>query len=72
LPSGGTPQGVFTTNLIKGMSGLANSNNDRIINLQELFDYTRTQVRMMSNNAQTPLLWGQFDLEMPIMKVLKK
>jgi hypothetical protein len=72
LPSGGTPQGIFTTNLIKGMGGLANANNDRIINLQELFDYTRMQVRMMSNNAQTPLLWGQFDLDMPIMRVLKK
>ena len=72
LPSGGTPQGVFTTNLIKGMSGLANSNNDRVINLRELFDYARTQVRMMSNNIQTPVLWGQYDLEMPIVKVLKK
>jgi hypothetical protein len=72
LPSGGTPQGIFTTNIIKGMSGLANANNDRVINLQELFDYTRTQVRMLSNNAQTPLLYGKFDLDMPMAKVLKK
>lgn len=57
--------GVFSHFLMKGASGLADLNGDGIISIQELHSYLYGNVRMYTANAQTPLLLGNFDPNMP-------
>ncbi|NJL74524.1 MAG: peptidase C14 caspase catalytic subunit p20 [Saprospiraceae bacterium] len=66
LEDGGLRSGVFSYFVVKGMKGEADENNDRLITVQELYDYTKKNVRHYTANMQTPLLLGDFDPSTPI------
>jgi uncharacterized caspase-like protein len=62
-----THHGMFTYFLLKGMRGEADTSKDSWVDLAELFNYVRDNVRSTSvselNREQTPTLTGGPDLE---------
>jgi len=58
----------FTHALIRGLSGKADTNRNRIISAKELFTYVSKHVKNYSNNKQHPVMWGHFSDDMPVMK----
>lgn len=60
--------GFFTTYLQKGLKGNADSNRDRTITAKELFDFVHTGVSKISSGKQHPVMWGNFNDNMTIMK----
>jgi hypothetical protein len=66
LEDGGLRSGVFSHFLIAGLKGSADSDNNRIITVSELFDYVFQKVTYYTARAQTPTLSGSFDPNMPI------
>ncbi len=69
LEDGGLRSGVFSYFIIRGLKGEADSNLDKIITINELFDFVRDNVRYYTANMQTPLLVGDFDPKMPVAVV---
>ena len=60
---------VFTYFVLKGLNGEANTNNDGEITLKELFDYVKLNVMQYAKTlgkVQTPMLKGNYDLNMPV------
>jgi len=66
LEDGGLRSGVFSYFIIRGLKGEADTNKDRIVNVQELFQFTRKHVRHYTASVQTPVLLGSFDPKMPL------
>lgn len=60
--------GFFTTYLQKGLRGNADSNRNRIITAKELFDFVHNGVSKISGGKQHPVMWGNFDDNMTVMK----
>lgn len=60
--------GFFTEYLRKGLSGNADVNRDRTITAKELFDFVSKGVADISNDKQHPVMWGNFEDSMPVMK----
>jgi uncharacterized caspase-like protein len=67
-------QGLFTYAIIKGLKGNADKNKDNTITIEELFKYvhyyTVTTAKKVQH-SQTPVLFGNFDLNLVIGKVIK-
>lgn len=63
-------QGLFTYYYIEGLKGGADIDGNRIITIQELFEYVKEKVSSEAmqnyNHNQTPKLTGLFDQEMPV------
>jgi hypothetical protein len=59
-------QGAFTYYLIKGLKGSADRDNDKIINLGELFTYVKGNVLNFTKNSQTPVIEGNASRDMPL------
>jgi hypothetical protein len=66
LEDGGLRSGVFSHFLIRGLKGAADEDNNGIVNIQELYSYVRVRVREYTAGAQSPVLKGDFDPEMPL------
>lgn len=66
LEYGGLRQGVFSHFLIKGLKGPADTNNDKLITISELYNYVSINVKSYTANAQNPSIIGDFDKEMPV------
>jgi uncharacterized caspase-like protein len=66
LEDGGLRSGVFSHYLISGLKGQANSDGNNIVTISELFEYVHTKVRAYTARAQTPILTGSFDPQMPV------
>ncbi len=66
LESSGLRQGVFSHFLIKGLKGEADKNQDNIVSVQELFDFTYHNVRSYTGSRQSPVIKGNFDKQMPV------
>lgn len=64
----GMQNGFFTTYLQKGLRGNADANRDRIITAKELFDFVHSGVSRISGDKQHPVMWGNFDDNMTVMK----
>ena len=64
--SSGLRQGVFSYFLIEGMKGKADTNQDHIVTIDELYQYIRSGVRSYTKNQQNPLLAGQFQPDLPV------
>ena len=64
--------GFFTTYLQKGLRGEADKNRDRIITAKELYNYVHEEVVRESKGKQHPVMWGNQDDNMPVMKWPKK
>lgn len=52
----GDGHGVFTYHLLQGLQGAADFNDDRIIDVGEMFDFVQNAVRRATGNAQTPAI----------------
>lgn len=50
----GGGHGIFTYYVVKGLEGSADENRDGVVTADELGEYVRTNVRMATNNQQTP------------------
>ena len=64
--SGSMKNGYYTACLLKAMKGAADKNNDRIITAKELFNSVSPGVVQLSNNRQHPVMWGNFNDNMPV------
>ena len=59
--------GHFATCLLRSLKGGADFNKDRIITARELFFAVSNGVKLLSQNKQHPVMWGNFDDTMPVM-----
>lgn len=66
LEDGGLRSGIFSHFVVRGLKGEADTNGDKVIGIQELFDYVYRHVRTYTGNIQTPTLSGTFDARMPV------
>ncbi len=66
IETDGKRQGVFSYYFIKGLRGEANSNDDNIITIEEIFNYVKKMVKKRTNNKQTPTIDGYYDKNMPL------
>ena len=69
LEDGGLRQGVYTHFLIRGLNGEADTNQDKIVSVSELFDFVRDGVRQYTGNIQTPVITGNYDPNMPVAAI---
>ncbi|MDR1594169.1 MAG: caspase family protein [Prevotellaceae bacterium] len=72
IESYGLGNGIFTYFLLSGLQGAADANSDNIIAAKELFIFVNAKVRTYSQNQQTPVMWGKFDDNMPVLDWNKK
>lgn len=66
LEDNGLRQGVFSHFLIKGLKGEADENQDKMVQLGELFNYVTAEVKRYTLNRQSPYTAGRFDRAMPV------
>jgi hypothetical protein len=66
LEDHGLRQGVFTYYVLRGMKGAADTNNDYIVTVKELYGYVYAKVREYTAGVQTPVLTGNYDDSMPV------
>ncbi|MEM9888531.1 MAG: caspase family protein [Bacteroidota bacterium] len=66
LESNSLRQGVFSHFLIRGMKGEADQNRDRVVAIQELYNYVSSNVRNYTGMRQSPIIKGSYDIQMPI------
>lgn len=59
--------GLFTTCLKDGLSGKADADRDRTITALEIFNYVSKNVKKLSQDAQHPVMWGNFADDMPVI-----
>lgn len=69
LESSGLRQGVFSHFLIRGLKGEADKDGNKIVTVQELFNFIDENVRAYTMNRQSPVLKGQFDPKMTVSVV---
>jgi len=69
LEASGLRQGVFSHFLIRGLKGEGDSNRDKKVTIQELFDYVYTSVRSFTGNLQSPIIRGDYDHSMIVSAV---
>ena len=63
----GGGHGIFTYTMLEGMKGLADANNDGIVTIGELIDYTQEKVKRETNSQQHPDKSAtKFDRNLPI------
>ena len=65
-------QGVFSHYLLRGMKGEADKNANGIVTLGELFNYIGEEVKVYTQFRQSPVLKGDYDINMPISVVRKR
>ena len=63
----GWKNGYFTAYLERGLRGGADSNRDHKITALELFQFVSAGVKKATLDTQHPVMWGNFDNEMPVM-----
>jgi hypothetical protein len=66
LEAGGLRSGVFSHYLIKGLSGQADSDRNRVVTIKELFIYIQSSVVEYTKGAQNPEISGDFADDMPL------
>ena len=66
LESSGLRQGVFSHFLIRGLKGEADFNSDKIVTVQELFNFVSSNVKSYTNHRQSPLIKGDYDKKMTV------
>lgn len=59
--------GAFTHYLVEGLKGNADDNHDKIISVSEMYYYTKNHVMTETHNRQVPIIFGNFDVNMPIL-----
>lgn len=69
LEDTGLRSGVFSFYLVRGLSGEADFNFDKIVSIRELSDFVSKKVSTYTAGAQTPVLTGNFDDNLPVAVV---
>ncbi|MEZ4948396.1 MAG: hypothetical protein R2784_03240 [Saprospiraceae bacterium] len=70
MESSGLRNGVFSHFLIRGFEkGEADFDGNKVITIQELFDFVYNNVRDYTGNRQSPLIRGDYDKIMPVSVV---
>lgn len=69
LESTGLRQGIFSHFLIRGLKGEADEDENKIVTIEELFDFVYKNVQAYTGNVQTPILEGDYDNRMPVAAV---
>jgi len=69
LESAGLRQGVFSHFLIRGLKGEADKSKDKIVSVQEIYEYIYDNVRAYTGNRQSPVIKGGYDPTMPVAVV---
>jgi hypothetical protein len=64
-------QGIFTYFLVQGANGAADraGNRNGIVTIEELYKYLRQHIGAMTQNRQTPVVFGRFSKTMPFSYV---
>jgi uncharacterized caspase-like protein len=58
---------VFTAHLQYGLRGGADKNEDKVITAKELYDFVTPAVEKVTNQEMHPVMWGNFDNNMPVI-----
>ncbi|MEO0723679.1 MAG: caspase family protein [Bacteroidota bacterium] len=66
LESSGLRQGVFSHFLLRGLKGEADQDRDNVVRVQELYQYVSQQVNAYTRHAQSPVIQGDYDQQMPV------
>lgn len=69
LESAGLRQGVFSHFLIRGLKGEADANQDKVVTVEELYNFINRNVRDYTGNRQSPVIKGTYDPKMPVSVV---
>lgn len=72
IESAFAPLGFFTKNLLRGLKGGADYNQDREITARELFNFVSSKTKEDTGDRQHPVMWGKFSDDMVIVKYKKK
>ena len=60
IEAGRLEGGFFTYYLLKGLTGEADHDADRVVTIRELHQYVATRVRRATGGRQTPVFYGRF------------
>lgn len=66
LEYSGLRQGVFTHFLMNGLRGSADTDENKVVTISELYAYMYDEVRSYTQNAQSPILTGSYNRSMPV------
>ena len=66
LEDGSLRSGVFSHYLVRGLKGEADRDANKIVTVQELYNFIYTGVREYTGHIQSPTLTGNFDQRMPV------
>ena len=66
LESNGLRQGVFSHFLIRGLKGEADVDGNKIVTVQELFNFINVNVIAYTGHRQSPVIQGDYDPEMTV------
>jgi len=59
-------QGIFSHFLIRGLKGESDKNKDKIVTVDELFDFVEMNVKTFTRNAQNPVISGNYKDILPM------
>jgi hypothetical protein len=71
LESNTLRQGVYSHFLLRGIEGEADTNQDRAVTIDELYQFIRNNVKDYTDSRQTPVLRGNFD-PYTVISVIRK
>jgi len=66
LEYAGLRQGVFTHFLMRGLGGEADVDHDKVVTITELYAFMHAGVQKYTQHAQTPILTGSYNRDMPL------
>ena len=66
LEDSGLRQGIFSHYLIRGLKGEADGDRNKIVSVQELFNFISQQVKTYTGNIQNPIMEGNYNPNMPV------
>lgn len=71
LEASGLRQGVFSHYLISGLKGEADSDKNKIITIEELYQFIHQNVTEYTGFMQSPVIRGNYDPKMPVAMMRK-
>ncbi len=66
LESSGLRQGVFSHFLIRGLKGEADQDDNKVVSVQELYNFINDNVREYTGMRQSPVIKGDYDPKMTV------
>ena len=66
LEIGGLRQSIFTYYMLQGLKGQADVNRNKVVTIQELYNYVTIKVKAYTKNRQSPVIHGNYDRNMPV------